>query len=91
MQLDTICALALAIGLENLAVFVPVVQKQMQRHKIQHEKFSKLAAKLLSHDPPCMSNATDWEANNAWLDEMAPAAKQDLNSYQLPDIIGQFP
>ena len=72
LQLDTICALALAIGPDNLAIFVPVVLKQMQRHKIQHEKFSKLAAKLLNHDPPCMSNAADWEANNAWLEELIP-------------------
>ena len=85
MQLDTICALAQAIGPANLAIFVPVIQKLMQRHKIHHEKFARLAGKLLAHDPPCMSSADDWESSNAWMDELAPPPKPETLMSSLPD------
>lgn len=84
-QLDTICALAQAIGPANLAIFVPVIQKLMQRHKIHHEKFARLAGKLLAHDPPCMSSADDWESSNAWMDELAPPPKPETLMSSLPD------
>ena len=86
LQLDTICALALAIGPNNLSIFIPVVQKQMQRHKVQHEKFSKLANKLLTHNQ-WTNNTADWEANNAWLDELIPdSSSRESTQNPLPDI-----
>ena len=89
MQLDTICALAQAIGPSLLAIFVHVIQKLMQRHKIHHEKFARLAAKLLAHDPPCMSEAQDWETSNAWLDTLVPPPRPETLTSSLPDAPGE--
>ena len=44
----------------------------MARHKMGHEKFARLAAKVTTADPPCMSDAEDWESQNGWMDELAP-------------------
>lgn len=88
--MDTICALAQAIGPDNLAIFVPVIQKLMQRHKTQSDKFTRLAAKLLAHDPPCMSDAQDWESGNAWMDLLAPPPRPETLTSSLPDAPGWF-
>ena len=61
----------------------------MQRHKLHHEKFQRLAAKLLTHDPPCMSEAIDWESSNAWMDHLAPPPKPETLSSSLPDAPGE--
>ena len=54
----------------NLYPFIAV--QGMARHRVSHDMFSQLAAKVLTHDPPCMSDAQDWETDNAWLDLLAP-------------------
>ena len=43
----------------------------MLRHKKTHDKFAKMAARISMSEPPCMSNAEDWESQNGWVDEMA--------------------
>ena len=57
----------------------------MMRHKKTHDKFSKMAARISMAEPPCMSNAEDWESQNAWVDEMAPPLEPDPCLPSLPD------
>lgn len=57
----------------------------MTRHKRMHEKFSKIAARIAMADPPCMSNAEDWESQNGWVDEMGPPPDSDATLPTLPD------
>eukprot|EP00879_Flechtneria_rotunda_P007003 GHRR01007352.1.p1 GENE.GHRR01007352.1~~GHRR01007352.1.p1 ORF type:complete len:2075 (+),score=775.15 GHRR01007352.1:2-6226(+) len=76
--LDTICALAVALG-QDFSIFVPTLCKIVFRHKIQHEWFQRLASKLLNPEPPCCSDAEDWEDAGGWaveLDALAEAAAQ---------------
>ena len=40
------------------------------RHRIQHEWFERLANKVMSAEPPCMSNAEDWESAGGWATEI---------------------
>ena len=57
----------------------------MKRHRMVHEKFSKLGAKMSMQEPPCMSNAEDWESQNGWVDELAPAPVELSSMPSLPD------
>lgn len=59
----------------------------MKRYNIRHERFGRVANKLMDLEPPCMSEAQDWETENAVLAEImrtnavqsATAAPPDLN------------
>ena len=65
--LDVICSVALAVG-PDFAVFIPTIKKSTIRHRMgPHPTFSRIAARLLSHEPPCMSAATDWETSAGFL------------------------
>jgi hypothetical protein len=49
------------------------------RHRMHHESFERVAGKLLSAEPPCCSDAEDWEDAGGWaveLDALADAAAQ---------------
>jgi hypothetical protein len=49
------------------------------RHRMHHECFERVAGKLLSAEPPCCSDAEDWEDAGGWaveLDALAEAAAQ---------------
>ncbi|GIL44136.1 hypothetical protein Vafri_1666 [Volvox africanus] len=58
--LDTICAMAVCLG-PDFAIFVSTIRKICQRHRLHHEWFERLAHKVCSVSPPCMSDAEDWE------------------------------
>lgn len=45
--LDTICALAVALG-PDFAIFIPTLRKVAAKHRLQHDWFERLAGKLLS-------------------------------------------
>jgi hypothetical protein len=52
-------------------------QQIVVRHHMHHEWFERLASKLLSAEPPCCSDAEDWEDAGGWaaeLDALAEAA-----------------
>eukprot|EP00887_Chlorella_sp_A99_P006163 scaffold3.g6163.t1 len=67
--LDTICSVSLAIG-PDFAIFVPTIKKIMGRHRMAaHAAFGRISAKLLHHEPPCMSEADDWESSAGFLAE----------------------
>ncbi|KAI3435635.1 hypothetical protein D9Q98_001694 [Chlorella vulgaris] len=67
--LDTLCSVALAIG-PDFAIFVPTMKKIMARHRMPtHSAFARVASKLLLHEPPCMSEAEDWESSSGFLAE----------------------
>ncbi|KAL4435039.1 hypothetical protein ABPG77_003864 [Micractinium sp. CCAP 211/92] len=76
--LDTLCSVSLAIG-PDFAIFVPTIKKIMGRHRMPpHSAFSRVAAKLLHHEPPCQSEAEDWEGSAGFLAEehlALPSAK----------------
>ena len=57
----------------------------MMRHKKTHDKFAKMAARISMAEPPCMSNAEDWESQNGWVDEMGPLPEPDIGPPILPD------
>ncbi len=59
----------LDLSLQDFTIFLPTVKKAMMRHKLVHERFSGLAATLLHHAAPCMSDAEDWETSPAFLAE----------------------
>ena len=65
--LDVICSVALAVG-PDFAVFIPTIKKAIVRNRMApHPTFSRIGSRLLSHEPPCMSNATDWESSAGFL------------------------
>lgn len=45
------------------------------RHRVQHEWFSRLAQKL-NAEPPCCSDAEDWEDAGGWAAELDQLAEQ---------------
>lgn len=66
-SLDIICAIALAVG-DDLKVFIPLIKKAIAKNKIQkHATFSKIVDKISHLDPPCTSDADDWESSQAFL------------------------
>lgn len=65
--LDVICSVALAVG-PDFSVFVPTIKKIMARHRMPpHTTFNHIAARVLNHEPPCMSGAPDWETSSNFL------------------------
>ena len=53
-----------------------------------HERFNLLAAKVTLHEPPCMSDAEDWEAGHAWVDDLAPPPEPAAALPPMPDPAG---
>jgi hypothetical protein len=45
------------------------------RHRLQHERFERLAGKFLSPEPPCCSDAEDWEDAGGWAAELDAVAE----------------
>jgi hypothetical protein len=63
----------------------------MQRHKMVHPRFTKLAGKLAMQEPPCMSDAEDWESQHGWVDELVPPPLELASMPSLPDATGVLP
>ena len=70
----------------------------MAKHRMSpHASFTRVAAKLLHHEPPCMSEAEDWESSSGFLaDEHIPKAlilstperlSQERSLAQQPDAL----
>jgi hypothetical protein len=63
----------------NMIALPCTVVQIVVRHRMHHEWFERLASKLLSAEPPCCSDAEDWEDAGGWaaeLDALAEAAAQ---------------
>jgi len=60
----------------------------MARHRTAHERFSLLAAKVTLREPPCMSDAEDWEAGHGWVDDLAPPPEPAAALPPMPDPSG---
>jgi hypothetical protein len=45
------------------------------RYRLQHERFERLAGKFLSPEPPCCSDAEDWEDAGGWAAELDAVAE----------------
>ncbi|BDA44527.1 Serine/threonine-protein kinase TOR [Coccomyxa sp. Obi] len=81
---DTICSVAIALG-PDFALFVPTISRAMARHKMVHERFARLAERVTLQEPPCMSDADDWESNNRWIDDLVPPPEPVNSLPTLPD------
>ena len=64
--LDIICCISLAIG-DDIRVFIPPIRKAMLDNHIVHGTFDKILERLSIQDPPCISDAEDWESSPAFL------------------------
>lgn len=42
----------------------------VNRHRLQHEWYERLTHKMAASEPPCMSDAADWESSNGWAAEL---------------------
>jgi hypothetical protein len=59
----------------------------MARHKIKHERFTRLVAKMLRAAPPSSAALDEWESTNGWLDEGdVPESDSATNLALMPDI-----
>ena len=56
-----------------------------------HERFSRLAAKVTLAEPPCMSEAQDWESQHAWMDELQPPPDTSSALPSIPEAPSKFP
>ena len=66
--LDAMCSIAVVLG-QDFAIFVPTIRKVVQRYRMQHEWFERVANGTCpgpDTPPPCMSDADDWETLSAW-------------------------
>ena len=63
----------------------------MAKHRIGHDQFSQLAAKLVKAAPPCMSSTFDWEPTAAALEELNISLEHDNPAAltPLPDASGK--
>ena len=50
-----------------------------------HDKFARLATRVTLQEPPCMSEADDWESNNRWIDDLVPPPDATTSLPALPD------
>ena len=58
----------------------------MARHKIKHERFTRLVAKMLRAAPPSSAALDEWESTNGWLDEAdVPESDSATNLALTPD------
>ena len=59
----------------------------MARHKVKHERFSRLVAKMLRANTPSMSTLDEWESTNGWLDEAdVPESDSAVNLAMMTDV-----
>ena len=64
----------------------------MARHKIKHERFTRLVAKMLRAAPPSSAALDEWESTNGWLDEGdVPESDSATNLALMPDIARALP
>jgi len=62
--------------MQDFTIFIPTIAKVAARHKIHHDWFERLAGRLLGAEPPCMSDAEDWEGAGGWAPEIDMLAEQ---------------
>ena len=59
----------------------------MARHKIKHERFTRLVAKMVRAAPPSSAALDEWESTNGWLDEAdVPESDSAANLALMPDV-----
>lgn len=63
----------------------------MQRHRVAHDRFTRLSNRLLQYDPPCMSSATDWEEANGWADDLGSSVGGSDSGMSSSDALGELP
>eukprot|EP00798_Chlamydomonas_sp_ICE-L_P022753 gene22753-29921_t len=90
--LDVLCAMAVVLG-QDFCIFLPTIRKACLKHKgqherlssrVQHEWFERLISRVCNTEPPCMSNADDWETSSGWAAEIDLVAEQSATPMPLP-------
>eukprot|EP00698_Gefionella_okellyi_P003488 TRINITY_DN13298_c0_g1_i1.p1 TRINITY_DN13298_c0_g1~~TRINITY_DN13298_c0_g1_i1.p1 ORF type:complete len:2319 (-),score=474.81 TRINITY_DN13298_c0_g1_i1:41-6196(-) len=83
--MDTLCALVYQLG-QDFAVFVPMVNKILAKHRIQHSRYDDLVARLLKGEPLPPNTTDAEEASNAAQSlavDMAAPPKMHVNQHNL--------
>ncbi|CAG8502333.1 8312_t:CDS:10 [Funneliformis caledonium] len=75
--MDTLCALVVQLG-SDYAIFIPMINKVIQKQRIQHPDYEMLVSKLLKGEPLPVSE----ERSNETRTEETPAA--ETNAKKLP-------
>lgn len=57
----------------------------MMRNRVAHEWLERLAAKVMQTEPPCMSDAEDWESANGWAQEIDAIAELNAQPSAMMD------
>ncbi len=55
---------------------MPVPPFPLHRQRLHHPLFERISVKLLAVEPPCMSDAEDWERSSGWVAELELLAQQ---------------
>ncbi|KAI8819891.1 armadillo-type protein [Fimicolochytrium jonesii] len=81
VAMDTLCALIYQLG-SDFAIFVPMINKTLVKHHIQHAKYDLLVSKLLKNEPLPQEIATDGDQR---LDvAMAEESPAEASTKKLP-------
>ena len=81
--LDVICSITLAVG-DDIKVFIPSIRKAVLKNKIPHHPaFARIVARLSHNEPPCISDAEDWESSPAFLGIEHLGNKMSLKSNKM--------
>jgi FKBP12-rapamycin complex-associated protein len=69
--LDALCTMAVVLG-QDFTMFIPTIRKAVSRHRVAHEWFERLSQTGVcsGSEPPCMSDAEDWESQSSWAAEL---------------------
>ena len=82
--MDTLCSMAVVLG-QDFGMFIPTIRKAATRHRLTHEWFDRLSGGggVCGAEPPCMSDAEDWESHSTWCAELDQwAAEQAAGAVQ---------
>ncbi|CAG8552522.1 7121_t:CDS:10 [Diversispora eburnea] len=78
--MDTLCALVFQLG-SDYAIFIPMINKVLQKQRIQHPNYEMLVSKLLKGEPLPQELGVDERYNEARVED-TPAA--ETNTKKLP-------
>eukprot|EP00898_Chlorokybus_atmophyticus_P008681 jgi/Chlat1/8814/Chrsp90S08148 len=80
--INAICSVAIALG-NDFTIFVPMIRKLLEKHRIRHQRFSAIASRLLKHEPPVPVDAYGEDAFQLAVHDRASAASPDAGQVQL--------
>ncbi|KAI9000239.1 armadillo-type protein [Gaertneriomyces semiglobifer] len=79
--MDTLCALVYQLA-SDFAIFIPMINKTLIKHHIQHSKYDMLVSKLLKNEPLPQELGTD--ADDRYIDTQAEESPAEAAARKLP-------